>query len=337
MRVIQNELLISNDCKIIKVAQAGAVRNETFLALKQLVEECENLYPGIDIWFKKKVVSGFRNSNRVGYVVYVSGRPAGAAIIRKGKNAKLCSLRVLNEHMNKGIGKLLMSVVAFEIRNTSSRMHFTLPESLWCEKRSFFEAYGFQVSGLASNQYRVWEQEFSCSSVLKSVLKKALSDLPQVMQEFRVKSSESSALLLSIKPNFAYEILSGRKKCEVRRVFSQKWKGAKAVLYASKPVRALVGEIVIDDVVVSAPEKVWSQWSAELGCTKEQFDNYCSDVPSVSILKVHPVRRYVHPLKLGEIRDLSPTKLYIPNSFCAMNSTAWLPTMIANDIIHSVV
>ena len=54
--------------------------------------------------------------------------------------------------------------------------------------------------------------------------------------------SDLPTYLMSIKPLFAEQILSGQKRYELRRRAGEISAGSLVVLYASNPVKAIVGE-----------------------------------------------------------------------------------------------
>ena len=44
---------------------------------KTVVLEAEDLYPGIDIWYNKKVKPGLEEGERIGYLIQKNGSPVG--------------------------------------------------------------------------------------------------------------------------------------------------------------------------------------------------------------------------------------------------------------------
>ena len=81
------QLTINRDLKVIKFGGDYVPPPDSLGHLATMVEECEDLYPGIDIWFKKKVVPGLKESNRVAFLVYHDDRPIGSAVVRKDDDA----------------------------------------------------------------------------------------------------------------------------------------------------------------------------------------------------------------------------------------------------------
>lgn len=66
-------------------------------------------------------------------------------------------------------------------------------------------------------------------------------------------------VLLSIKPEFAYKILSGEKKFEYRRRIFRQTDVTSVLVYASGPVRSVIGEFQIGQIITEAPDLVWDE------------------------------------------------------------------------------
>ena len=69
------------------------------------------------------------------------------------------------------------------------------------------------------------------------------------------------AVLLSVKPRFAEQILAGTKTVEFRRSWAAEPVGL-AVVYSSSPVQRLVGIVEIEGAVVASPTSVWTRCRA---------------------------------------------------------------------------
>lgn len=66
-----------------------------------------------------------------------------------------------------------------------------------------------------------------------------------------------SAILLSVKPRFADQIIAGTKTVEFRRSWAAKPVGL-AVIYSSSPVQRLVGIVDVEGTVLASPSAVWT-------------------------------------------------------------------------------
>lgn len=69
------------------------------------------------------------------------------------------------------------------------------------------------------------------------------------------------AVLLSVKPRFAEQILAGTKTVEFRRSWAAEPVGL-AVIYSSSPIQCLVGFVEIEGAVLASPASVWTKCRA---------------------------------------------------------------------------
>ena len=99
-------------------------------SLKNLVHHLhshEEYYPGIGHWVKEKVIPGLRTGERVGFVGFRDELPVLAAVLKKGSRTKFCHLSIQEGFRGDGLGKLMFSLMAIEVRKTAQEIHFTLP------------------------------------------------------------------------------------------------------------------------------------------------------------------------------------------------------------------
>lgn len=80
-------------------------------------------------------------------------------------------------------------------------------------------------------------------------------------------------LVLSVKPEFVYEIKSGRKKYEFRKAIFKR-PVEKVYIYASTPVSKVVGEFQPVDILRGTPKEIWQETRKAAGITKAFFDEY---------------------------------------------------------------
>ena len=129
---------------------------------------------------------------------------------------------------------------------------------------------------------------------------------------------------MSIRAKYARKILSGQKKVEVRRMFSEKWKGSKVTIYASGRERSLVGEALIKEVVCDEPGSVWERFSDQIGCTKEDFDKYTASKDKVYAIVLEDPVPYQKSISIGEISSLLKENLRPPQNYYNLNNnTKW--------------
>ena len=79
--------------------------------------------------------------------------------------------------------------------------------------------------------------------------------------------------ILSIKPEFVKEIVSGRKRYEYRKaIFRQPVE--KVYIYASAPVGRVVGELEPVKILIGEPTEIWEKTKAYSDITKEFYKEY---------------------------------------------------------------
>ena len=136
---------IKSDLKILKIFRNDVVKETDKLKMvKNLISKHEQMYPNIEQWLKLKVLPGIKTKERVGYIGFNNEEPIVSAVLKRGKYSKFCHLHIDKKFQNNNFGDLFFAMMALDIRNSAVEAHFTLPESLWFEKKSFFQSFGFQ-------------------------------------------------------------------------------------------------------------------------------------------------------------------------------------------------
>ena len=127
-------------------------------------------------------------------------------------------------------------------------------------------------------------------------------------------------LLLSIRPNFADRILDGSKKVEFRRRHPRQIElGTRMLIYASSPVRALIGTAVVVDVVEASPEEVWDEYQAVAGIDHEQFNAYYEECERAIVIRLSKPVRLSKAIPLDDLRSRWPG-FHPPQQFAYLSS-----------------
>ena len=106
-------------------------------------------------------------------------------------------------------------------------------------------------------------------------------------------------ILMSIKPEFVKKILSGEKEFEFRKVCCND-NVKKLIIYSTNPVKKVVGEANIVDIVKGTPFSVWEKTRHKSGITKDFFDKYYDGHKKAVAYKLANVRCYDKPKKLRD-------------------------------------
>ncbi|MFC6939133.1 hypothetical protein ACFQE8_04035 [Salinirubellus sp. GCM10025818] len=111
--------------------------------------------------------------------------------------------------------------------------------------------------------------------------------------------------LLAIKPEFAEKILAGSKRYEFRRTaFRSSAEIEFVYLYASSPVKKIVGLFTSERIVEGPPEELWELFGDESGIeTRERFLQYFEGVDIGYAIEISESHRIHPPLDPQEIFD----------------------------------
>lgn len=108
--------------------------------------------------------------------------------------------------------------------------------------------------------------------------------------------------ILSVKPEYATKILSGEKLYEYRKtVFSRPVE--KVYIYASSPVRMIVGEFQIDHILRESPGVLWNLTHSESGVSKAFFRRYFKGKPFGYAIRLKEVVPYPVPISPFRLRE----------------------------------
>lgn len=299
-------------------------KSDDLAIFRELLLANEPMYPGINRWYSQKVVPGLLSGERIGHIAYEGEKPIASAVLKLGSHAKFCHLRIHEDFQDHDLGQFFFAIMALEARHSNaSEIHFTLPEGLWNRRSTFFKSFGFQSANIARQQYRNGEIELACSAPWKTVWANSLSRLPYLMQRFSPGGySSSSQILLSMQADYATRVFESKKRIEIRRRFSTKWKGCKAAVYGSRPVSALMGEVTIADIIAGPPAAIWEKFGEEVGCSYEEFRNYVGDSKEIYALALSNVTPYIAPVDLHQVSHLISRDLTPPQSFLNIENSA---------------
>lgn len=111
------------------------------------------------------------------------------------------------------------------------------------------------------------------------------------------------AMLLSVRPRYAESIISGAKRAELRRQRPAAGPGTPVIIYATRPVAAVIGTARIDRVCDGSPAGIWAEFHDEIGITRDEFDLYLHGASSAYLLLLSSAERLPSPLALDDMRE----------------------------------
>jgi len=119
-------------------------------------------------------------------------------------------------------------------------------------------------------------------------------------------------VILSIKPKYARLILSGAKRYEFRKSIFNNKHVVEAYIYATSPVKKIVGLFRIGGIIRDSPEGLWDRLGLLSGMNEAEFFDYFQDAKNGFAIEIKHVEIFdiqCDPKEL--IPGFNP-----PQSFC---------------------
>lgn len=105
-------------------------------------------------------------------------------------------------------------------------------------------------------------------------------------------------IIISINPIHVQNIIKGIKKYEYRRI-AAKQDISSIIIYETTPIKRVVAEAEIVDVLEMTPEELWQLTKAESGIDKAFFDAYFKN------------KEIAYAYKLGKIKVFDEPRLLV--------------------------
>ncbi|SEJ95963.1 Predicted transcriptional regulator, contains an HTH and PUA-like domains [Propionispira arboris] len=109
-------------------------------------------------------------------------------------------------------------------------------------------------------------------------------------------------VLLSIKPKYVEQILSGRKKYEFRKKIFLK-PVERVYVYSSSPVKRIVGFFLYAKSIKDTPNNVWEQTKKFAGISKDDYFHYFIDKKIAYALIIERFYEFEIPLDPKQLFD----------------------------------
>lgn len=104
-------------------------------------------------------------------------------------------------------------------------------------------------------------------------------------------------IIISINPEHVQNIINGTKRYEYRKI-AAKQDISSIIIYETTPVKRVVAEAEIVDVLMLSPEDLWEQTKNESGITKNFFDKYFKGRDVAYAYKLGAIKVYDEPKTL---------------------------------------
>jgi predicted transcriptional regulator len=317
---------------LLKLTNEVSYPDSTIREFRDLVEESEDLYPGIGEWFGKKVQPGINDGSRYAFLVMHKGKSIAEAIVKRGTDAKLCSLRIREKFQNQAIGPILFNEVANTLSRKTKQIHFTAPESLVYEREDLFNILGFINKGKVKRKYRSGNDEFAFEANTMNFISKT-SSLYTTLFENPQEPINNSPIVMSIHPKHLLKILNGEKNIELRRLFSNKLVGTTIFLYATSPVKKVVGEANVSLVIEESPKFIWNNYNTQLGCTYEDLKKYSLGKKKINAIVLDNIVRYHQPISWDVFTTAFGAPMKPPQNYSFLTPFGFNSSILEHNVI----
>ena len=107
-----------------------------------------------------------------------------------------------------------------------------------------------------------------------------------------------STILLPIKPIYVNKIFDGVKQFEYRRVGCKQLPD-KIIIYATAPIKKVVGEVDVFETLRYSPDMIWDITNDYAGVSKEEFDSYFKGIDIATAYQIGNGKKYITPKSLS--------------------------------------
>lgn len=107
-------------------------------------------------------------------------------------------------------------------------------------------------------------------------------------------------MLLSIKPQYIREIITEKKKFEYRK-FRCRDDIDTIIIYATAPIKKVIGEARLIDIIESDVESVWNKTKDFSGIPREDYDTYYKKRKKVIAYQLGDITLYDKPKSLEDL------------------------------------
>jgi len=103
-------------------------------------------------------------------------------------------------------------------------------------------------------------------------------------------------ILLSLKPQYADAMVSGKKRYEFRRVIFKNPNVKRIYVYVTSPIAKIVGVFEIGKILSGTPGEIWEKCRKYAGISAEAFFEYYKGCNKAFAITVHKFKRFLEPI-----------------------------------------
>lgn len=119
------------------------------------------------------------------------------------------------------------------------------------------------------------------------------------------KKIKRKYLFIAVRPKYANKLISGKKDIELRKMRPNVQPGDYVIIYASAPVKAVVGFGKVKAIIMCSPREMWNKYSERLGIDIQEFYSYYNGYNKAVGIKFEMIKP-VAPIRLIELRNVDP-------------------------------
>lgn len=119
-----------------------------------------------------------------------------------------------------------------------------------------------------------------------------------------------STILMSIKPEYVNKIFFCNKKYEYRKK-ECKEKITKIIVYSSSPVKKVVGELIIKQVLKDKKELIWKKTNMNGGISKKKYEKYFENTENAIAYEIEKTILYDKPKELKDYNIKTAPQSYV--------------------------
>jgi Uncharacterized conserved protein len=112
-------------------------------------------------------------------------------------------------------------------------------------------------------------------------------------------------LFIAVKPEYANKLISGQKDIELRKMRPHVQQGDYVIIYASAPIKAVIGFGKIKQIIECNPKSLWERYSDRLGINKQSYFSYYDGYHKAIGIEFDMIKS-VTPIRLEDLRKVDP-------------------------------
>ena len=105
-------------------------------------------------------------------------------------------------------------------------------------------------------------------------------------------------MLISINPEHVENIFNGSKKYEYRKIRC-KQEVEKIIIYSTYPVKKVVGEAKVEEILEDSPDNIWKETKSYSGIDLNFYQHYFKDKSKAIAYKLTNIKKYDNPKELS--------------------------------------